>query len=220
MDEIKELAEGTILKNSEPENKVKVFVCGGGSPVTYEYYNDAYKIGEMLANLDTAYGQGGLSDRKTMMGESYHGYIDAGGDSAYFISRSFGIEDILKDFDNLKGVVEIPDISMLLKAQYIWSDVVVVTPGGTGTLIELLGYIELTYDYLDKKPTVIVYNKQVDNKGFFDDILTQISKSRKIGFVSSPVIENNFILVNNLDDLYKTLSLKVQEEKDKKRNSK
>ena len=146
MEEIKDLASGTILKNSMPENKVKVFVCGGGSPVDEQYYSDAYKIGQLLANLGTAYVQGGLSDRKTMMGESYHGYINAGGDSAYFIARKFGTKDILKDFANLKGVVEVPDISMLLKAQYIWSDIVVVTPGGTGSLIELLGYIELNYE--------------------------------------------------------------------------
>ena len=190
------------------EEKPRVFVCGGGSPVSKEYYEDAYKVGTLLAKLGTAYVQGGLSDRKTMMGESYHGYKDAGGDSSYFISRKFGTKDIMKDIPNLKGICEVEDIAGLIKTQYLWSDAVVILPGGTGTLIEMLGYIEQGYDYPDRKPSVIVFNKN----GFFNGIFNQIKKSQEIGFISHQVIEENLILVDNLEELSEKLSSVIKKE--------
>ena len=200
MDKLNKLVEGKILKYSD-ESNVKVFVCGGASPVAEEYYIDAYNIGKLLAKLGTAYIQGGVSDRETMMGEAYHGYIESGGESAYFISRKMGTEGILKDFDNLKGVFEVVDICQLMKAQYLWSDIAIVTPGGTGTLIELLGYIEQKYDYSDKVPIVVVFNKQINNKGYFDNFFDQVKFSQKVGFVSSNIFENNIIVVKTLDEL-------------------
>lgn len=193
------------------EEKPRVFVCCGGSPVSKEYYEDAYKVGALLAELGTAYVQGGLSDRKTMMGESYYGYKDAGGDSSYFISRKYGVPDILKDVPDLKGVCEVEDIASLIKTQYLWSDAVVILPGGTGTLIEMLGYIEQAYDYPDRKPPVIVFNKN----GFFDGIFGQIRKSQEIGFVSHPVIEENFIIVDNLEELSEKLSETIKKKRHK-----
>lgn len=204
MKRLEKAVPGRMIKYCD-EDKPRVFVCGGGSPVSEEFYIEAYELGRTLAHLDTAYLQGGLSDRRTMMGESYHGYIDAGGDSAYFLSRKFGTEDIMKDVDHLKGVYEVEDIGNLIKAQYMWSDVVVIMPGGTGTLIELLGYIEQNYDYPDDKPKIIIYNKKVNDRGFFDDLFSQINRSRELGFVSSPVIENNFTVVDDFNALIQKL---------------
>lgn len=212
MDKLSEYVFGKMMKYSK-EDSIKVFVCGGASTVSEDFYKDAYGVGKILADLDVAYLQGGLSDRQTMMGESYHGYVDNGGDKAYFISRKFGTEDILKDFDHLKGVFEVDDIGMLIKAQYMWSDIVVIMPGGTGTLIEMLGYIEQKYDYPNNQPTIILYNKKVDENGFFDDIFNQINKSRQLGFVSSPVIENNFIIVSDFNELNTVLSSQIADKK-------
>ena len=35
------------------EEKPRVFVCGGGSPVSKEYYEDAYKVGKTVIYHDT-----------------------------------------------------------------------------------------------------------------------------------------------------------------------
>ena len=215
MDRLIKSVDVKVLKYTI-EDKPRVFVCGGGSPVLKEYYEDAYNIGQLLAKLGVAYVQGGLSDRKTMMGESYHGYKDAGGDSAYFISRKFGTEDILEDIKDLKGVCEVKDIADLLRAQYLWSDVVIMTPGGTGTLIEMLSYIEQKYDYPEQQPTVIIFNKQVNSKGFFDSFFEQIKNSQVVGFVSHPVIEENFIVVDNLEELKEELIKLLENKKIKK----
>ena len=59
--------------NNENPKTIKVFVCGGGNPVSEFYYNEAYNLGKGLAKIGTAYGQGGLIDRHTIMGESYYG---------------------------------------------------------------------------------------------------------------------------------------------------
>jgi len=50
------------LKSSK-NNKPKVFVCGGGNTVPKEFCEDAYMVGETLAGLNAAYGQGGLTER-------------------------------------------------------------------------------------------------------------------------------------------------------------
>ena len=176
MEKLNKLVNGRIFKFSN-ETKIKVFVCGGSSPVSKDYYIDAYNIGNIIAKYGVAYIQGGVSDRKTMMGESYHGYIKSGGNRPYFITRKFGTEDILKDLDNLQGAFEVDDIAQLIKNQYLWSDIVIITPGGTGTLIELLGYIEQNYDYPNKMPIVIIYNKKIENNGYFDNFFKQIRQS-------------------------------------------
>lgn len=211
MDKLSSLVSGKTMKYSV-ENGTKVFVCGGGSPVSEDFYSDAYNVGKFLADSGVAYLQGGVSNRKTIMGECYHGYIDNGGDKAYFITRKFGTDDILNDFDNLKGVFEVDDIGLLLKAQFMWSDIVIIMPGGTGTLIELLGYVEQKYDYPEFNPRVVIYNKQTDGQGFFDDFFRQINKSKSMCFVSSPVIENTFIVVNDLDEL-KNIFINLNESK-------
>lgn len=210
MDKLSKLVDGKILKFNDDSN-IKVFVCGGASKVSEEYYIEAYNIGKLLAKLGVSYLQGGVSDRKTMMGESYHGYIETSGNSAYFITRKFGTEYILKDLDNLQGVFEVDDIGQLIKAQFLWSDIVIIMPGGTGTLIELLGYIEQKYDYPDKKPIVIVFNKQIEGKGYFDNFFEQIRQSQRCGFTPIDIIENNFTIVKTFNDLKECLLNRVEE---------
>ena len=194
VDKLSKLVDGKIHKFCVDSN-IKVFVCGGASPVSKEFYIEAYNIGKLLAKLGVSYLQGGVSNRKTMMGESYRGYVESGGNSSYFITRKFATEDIFKDLDNLQGAFEVDDIGQLIKAQYLWSDIVIILPGGTGTLIELLGYIEQKYDYPNKNPIVIVFNKKIEGKGYFDNFFEQIKQSQISGFISKDVIEKNFTIV-------------------------
>jgi predicted Rossmann-fold nucleotide-binding protein len=204
MDKIIQLVNGNSLK-SNIEDKKKVFVCGGASQVREDYYKDAYNLGVILAQNNLAYVQGGVSTPETIMGESYRGYKDAGGDSAYFITRKFDNIDSINEINNLKGAFEVDDIGSLIKSQFLWSDISVIMPGGTGTLMELLGYIEYQYDYPGKKPVVIIYNKQVNNKGIFDNFINQFKELVNEGFISKNRFEETFIVVNTFEELEKTI---------------
>lgn len=194
---------GNIIKYSE-ETKPRIFVCGGGRVVSEEFAKDAYDVGKMLANSNVAYGQGGEITRNTIMGESWYGYKDNGGDSSYFFVREVGAPDLEEAKESVKGFCYVSDISSLIKAQFLWSDIVIIMPGGTGTFIELLGYIELGYDYEDKKPKVIIYNKELE-KGihFYDKLLEQIHIEQEKGFIGSDVIRDTFTIANDFEELEK-----------------
>jgi len=192
---------GKVEKYTE-ESKIRVFICGGGSKVSSEFTKDAYNVGRMLADSNVAYGQGGEIARDTIMGESWYGYQENGGASSYFFVREVGAPDLKAAKLSAKGFTYVSDISSLIKAQFLWSDIVIIMPGGTGTFIELLSYIELGYDFEDKKPKVIIYNKELENGiHFYDKLLEQIRIEQKKGFIVSDVISNTFAIANNFDEL-------------------
>lgn len=118
-------------EDANEKNKAKVFLCGGGNEVSDIYYNEAYNVGKLLASLNVAYGQGGLTDRNTIMGESYWGYKDAGGNSAYLFVREAFKNDVNSEFNSegIKRIYCVDSIGELLKAQYLWSDISVIMPG-------------------------------------------------------------------------------------------
>lgn len=187
------------------DKKLKVFVCGGSSEVSPEFYTEAYKIGELLAKNGHEYIQGGVVSRNTIMGESYCGYVENGGKETYVMTR-VSFTDELDEYKNEFGKFkDVDDIGCLLKEQFVYSDVSIIMPGGTGTLMELLGYIEERYDYPESKNKVIIYNKKVDGIGFFDKILDQIEISRKYGFIKEDVIGDVFTIVDNFDELTKII---------------
>ena len=204
----------TISLKSSKNNKVKVFVCGGGNTVPKEFCNDAYSVGETLAGLNAAYGQGGLTERDTVMGETYWGYKDNGGKSANLFVRNVFKEDIEPEYDSIEGAYVVDSITDLIKAQYLWSDVVVIMPGGTGTLMEILGYMEQNLDYKEM-PKIILYNKKIGEKGFFDSFKSQIEFMQEQHFISRDVLKN-FEEVDNIEDLKKTITLEVNKIKELK----
>ena len=120
-------------------NKTKVFICGGGNSVAKTFCDDAYQVGKLLAELDTAYAQGGQTERNTIMGENYFGYKENGGKSATIFVRDSYKEDLEPEYKALDGAYIVDTLSDLIKAQYLWADVVVIMPGGAGTCMEILG---------------------------------------------------------------------------------
>lgn len=196
-----------ILKSSH-NGKVKVFVCGGSNTVSEEFYDDAYNVGKTLAELNTAYGQGGITKRDTVMGETYWGYKENGGSSTNLFVKEAFMEDIQQEYSSVEGVYAVDSIIDLIKAQYLWSDVVVIMPGGTGTLMEILGYMEQNLDY-KTMPKIILYNKKVGEIGFFDAIKSQIEFMNKSHFISRDVLES-FDEVDNIEDLKNLIILEVK----------
>lgn len=195
---------GEVLKYSD-ESNLKVFVCGGANKVEETYYNDAFNVGKMIAELGASYVQGGVSDHDTVMGESFYGYVAGGGQSSYFICRSFAKDEVIRDLERIKGAFIVDDIGKLTRAEYLWSDIIIIMPGGIGTLIELLGFIDYKWDYPENQPKIIIYNKQVDGKGYFDSLFNQLRLCGENKFTSENVINENFIVVNSLDEVKNSL---------------
>ena len=216
MDRIPKDVIGKIVKYNT-ENKTRVFVCGGGREVSSEFSKDAYQVGKMLADTHVAYGQGGEIASNTIMGESWRGYHENGGDSSYFFVREVGAPNLEKAIPYLNGLIYVSDILSLIKVQFTWSDIVIIMPGGTGTLIELLGYIEFGYDCEDKKPKIVIYNKMLeDGKRFFDDLFEQFNIERKANFIGSDIINETFVVVDNITDLEKEYMALLEERQMKK----
>lgn len=176
--------------NNENPKTIKVFVCGGGNPVSEFYYNEAYNLGKGLAKIGTAYGQGGLIDRHTIMGESYYGYKENSGKEIKFILREKFKDDITPKTESGESLHIVQDITELVREQFMWADVIVIMPGGTGTIEELFGHCELQLDY-ENHPKIILYNQKLQGKQahFFDATLSQIHTSIKEDFIGkdSPV---------------------------------
>ena len=80
----------TIKQEQIPNEVAKVFVCGGGRVVDETYWKDANELGRLLGSMENvAYANGGLSDKHTMMCESYRGYVEAGGKYSVFVNTMY-----------------------------------------------------------------------------------------------------------------------------------
>lgn len=89
-----------------------------------------------------------------------------------------------KDLDRLEDSEKIitEDTIMRFKTIYDLSDLVVILPGGIGTLTELLNTIE-DYRTIPTDKRVILYNYE----GFYDDILKWFNEKKELGFISGNV---------------------------------
>ena len=207
----------TVKQEQIPNEVTKVFVCGGGREVDDKYWKDARELGEFLGSLgNIAYGNGGLSDEHTMMGESYRGYMEAGGKYPVFITRKICTSDLDPVMDELNGAYVVEDINELCSEQRTWGHIVVVMPGGTGTAKEIMNYIEQSYDAPEKGPsTVIIYNKQIEGAGFIDNLLKYFKVNGARGFNDSDVMDKNFVIVDSMDDLKTEVRKAVQKKQDR-----
>lgn len=191
---------------------MKVFVCGGGNVVNEFYYKAAYELGKGLAKIGTAYGQGGLINRHTIMGESYLGYIENKGKETHFFIREAFKDDVTPKTENGESIKVVQDIAGLVREQFMWADAIVVMPGGTGTLEELFGHSELQLDY-EKHPKVILFNQQLLGKQthFFDGTLSQIQTSIENGFIGKDSYIRNIIVKYSIQDIL----AEIKKEKDR-----
>ena len=111
------------------------------------------------------------------------------------------------------GVFEVDDINDLCKMQYLFSDVLVIFPGGTGTISELTAHLEQIWDYENvARPKIILYNKRISaDRCFFDGILEQFRLSAKCGFNKEDVVLRSIdFIVDNLDELLNVLDESIK----------
>ena len=187
---------------------LKVFVCGGGNVVDRIFYEEAYKLGKGLAEMDVAYGQGGLVDRRTIMGESYWGYIENGGQQTKLIVREGFKDELPSNIYNYENIQIVEDLAELAREQFIWADVIVIMPGGTGTIAELFCHIDFQLEY-KKHPKIILFNQPLKDSNFFKGLLSQIKSSIDNGLISNNSYYDNIIIKSSIEDIL----LEIKQEK-------
>jgi len=174
----------------------KVFVCAGmnfGKNKKFE--KEAKKLGELLAKNNYVYVQGGYADG--LMGTTLKEFLK------YSKNTELYLPDTYYDVDVPKIIQEIGDIGVkihktrgeadrLKKIQKC--DEIVVLPGGTGTLEELL-YCNETSRATEHKNNIYLVNIS----GFYNGFLKQIKVNMKEGMTKTGAIK--FTVVKSVNDL-------------------
>ena len=179
----------------------KVFVCAGMGVAKNDNINlQARLLGELLAkNKCLTYVQGG-SD-KGLMGETLKEFLKHSNNVEFLIPDTYFDYDAPKLIelvgkDNFKATKTKGEAGRLTKI--IRCDFIVVLPGGTGTIEELL-YCNETCRAKEHKSKIFLVN--ID--GYFDGLLKQIKTNIEQGLSKSSAI--NFEVVDSVKTLEKTL---------------
>lgn len=175
----------------------RVFVCAGMSPAKSEKINNEAKIlGEMLAgNSEITYVQGG-SD-KGLMGKTLKEFLK------YSKNVEFLIPDVYYEYDapalirlvgedNFKATTTRGEAGRLMAIKDC--DLIIVLPGGTGTLEELL-FCNETSRSSEHKARIILVN--ID--GFYNGFLKQLETNFEEGLSRRSAIR--FDTISSVEEL-------------------
>ena len=169
---------------------MKVFIASSASENIKEKYLElACLISKFLAenNFDLLFGAANYS----MMGSCYKEFSKRKR-KVY----AYTVPIYKKDFKKLPKAkcVLVPDTLLRFRKLYFRSDLIVILPGGIGTLAELMSSIEeYRSSFGNKKIILVNYNN------YYDFILDWISAGIKKGFISSNIKEY-FSIVTNLEE--------------------
>ena len=117
---------------------------------------------------------------------------------------------IRKDFKRLPRAkcVLVSDTLLRFRKLYFRSDLIVILPGGIGTLAEFASSVEEYRASLGNKKIILV---NYDN--FYDNLLDWLSSGQRKGFVEKD-LKNCYSVVNTLDEFEKELN-KFMEKSDR-----
>ncbi len=174
----------------------KVFVCAGAGLAKNQNINkQAYELGFILAKNNLTYVQGGSS--KGIMGETLKSFASKSKNIEIIIPKAYYDNDApsLKEFlgeENFNPTIVNQETERL---QLIKScDHIIVMPGGTGTLEELL-YANETSRANEHTCKIDVIN--ID--GFFDGVLSQIQTNINEGLSKPSTIHLN--ILSNVNEI-------------------
>ena len=174
----------------------KIFVCAGMGLAKNEKINiEAQKLGKILANNNVRYVQGGYADG--LMGKTLKEFLKYSNNVEFYIPAAYydydapALKKLVGDDAFCATKVE-NEMERLLKIKAC--DRVIVLPGGTGTLEELLFCNEMKR--AEKHERII---DLVNIEGFFDGFLKQVERNMLEGFSSKDTIKFN--VVKSVDEL-------------------
>ena len=153
--------------------RVTVF-CASSERIDKYYSNEAYRLGNMLAEngIEVIYGGG----KRGLMGALSDGVLDAGGKIIGVIPKFMeNLELGRKDIYELRVVKDMHKrVSMLIKD----SDMLIALPGGVGTFDELMQAIAWKTLGLIIKPILIV-----NTNNFFEYIIKSLQRAEEENFM-------------------------------------
>jgi len=128
----------------------------------------------------------------SMMGECYNAFAEEGKNIQAFTVEKYS--------DDLKGLPKaecklVSDTLVRFKWMFDISQVIVLLPGGIGTLAEFASALE-EYRTVDSNKLIILYNFE----GFYDKIINWMGSAKEGGFLSESLF-NDFKIVNTQEEL-------------------
>ncbi len=170
---------------------MNVFIATSSSKIIDpKYLTLAREASKFLTkrNLDLVFGAASYS----MMGECYHAFAEEGRDIEAFTVEKY--KDDLKELPKAHTHL-VNDTLVRFKWMYNISDIILILPGGIGTIAEFASALE-EYRSEDKKKLILLYNYE----GFYDEIIKWLGSAKNLGFISGELFDD-FKIVNNLEEL-------------------
>ena len=127
-----------------------------------------------------------------MMGECFKKFIEHDRNV-----EAFTVEMYKNDLESLEGANchLVDDTLVRFKEMYDLSDIILILPGGIGTLAELASALE-EYRSNKEHKLIMIYNKD----GFYSKIFEWMNQNINEGFLSQ-TLNNDFKVVEDLDSL-------------------
>lgn len=159
--------------------KTAFVAAGMQTPENKNMLNDAFNVGRILAENNFLMLQGGHD--KGLMGISLKSFLSLSKNVKFLIPNIH----FKRESDALKKLTGEKDFNCLvvegesgrLEHMRKLSKIVVILPGGSGTLLELL-YANEIKRYKDFKGEIYLINTD----GFFNNVIAQINHNIKMGF--------------------------------------
>lgn len=171
---------------------MKVLILSSASTEIDPYYcSIARSISNHLARLgyDLVFGAASSS----MMGVCYDEFRKQGREIYAYTTEKY--KDDLENLDDAYHYINDTTFDMK-KNMFENSDLIVVLPGGIGTLSELMSYIEENRSN-DKNIPIEIYDEGEDN--YFEPLLQTLRSMKSKGFISSD-INNLFTISHNKEE--------------------
>ena len=169
---------------------MKVLIISSASTEIDPYYcSIARSISNYLARngCDLVFGASSTS----MMGVCYDEFIKQGREVYAFTTEKY--QDDLKNLDDAYHYINETTFDMK-KGMFETSDLIVVLPGGIGTISELLSYVEENRSN-DKDIPIEIY----DENGYFKPLIETLKSMKSKGFISSD-LNNLFTISHNKEE--------------------
>ncbi len=172
----------------------KVFVCAGIKLAKNKKINkEAKLLGEILAKNNVTYVQGGAACG--LMGETLKSFLRYSNDVISVVPKLYRDVD-LPELKKLSKDIQIIEVKSEIDRLKIIKDCdrVIVLPGGTGTLEELMFCNEILRSGEDKSKLEVI---NID--GYYDGFIQLIKEVIKQGLTSKLAI--NFEVLNSVNEL-------------------
>lgn len=170
---------------------MNVFIASSASKnIDEKYLLMARETSDYLASIGLNLVFGGANF--SMMGECFKKFIEYNRNVEAFTVKMY--ENDLKELVGANCHL-VDDTLVRFKDMYDLSDIILILPGGIGTLAELASALEEYRSNKDRK-LIIIYNQD----GYYSKIFEWMNQNINTGFLSQ-TLNNDFKVVENLENL-------------------